>query len=491
MRKIVLTLTAAMLFAWQGMSFAASSVDALIQKLEDKGILTKQEAVQVKGEITTSEKASQEASFKTLAPEWLSGLKISGDFRLRDQLERKKASSLASPSQKTQTYNRGRIRARLNFEDQINDKVKLVVGIATAGEKNGYGVGNPRSNNITFGGNNVGEGSFSKAPVELNKAYVVYTPSSWLTLEGGQMDNPLWEPGNAGLLWDPNIEPQGGAILLQKRLNDYVTPFSTSSFFVLKNWKDETLTQYTTGGTPALTGYSIPHTDPYLFVTQDGIKGNLTENVYYKGAFSWYNVSNPNHVWLDGQIATSATSAPTVLALSSSGNSVGAQAWQNRYGYNLLGGAVDLGINDPFGELLPSRINIPQIGLFGEFFSNVIPSHQNNAWTMGAYLGNSSINGWGTWKFSSYYEVLESDAWLDCMPNSDFYSGNTNVAGWRQQLDIGLAKNVSFTLSYYNTNWFKYSATAAQGSSSSTAASPYGNGSTPNNLYQFDLNFKF
>ena len=40
------------------------------------------------------------------------------------------------------TQNRARIRARLNFEDQINDKVKVVVGIATDG-------GNlPCSNNV-------------------------------------------------------------------------------------------------------------------------------------------------------------------------------------------------------------------------------------------------------------------------------------------------------------------------------------------------------
>ena len=491
MKKYILTITAAILFAWQTLSFATSSVDVLIQKLQDKGILTYGEASQIKGEIASEEKNSQQASFKSLAPDWLSGLKISGDFRLRDQLERKKGSALSAPSEKTQTYNRGRIRARLNFEDQINDKLKLVVGIATSGEKNGYGTGNPRSSNITFGGNNAGEGSFSKAPVVLSKAYVVYTPKDWLTLEGGQIDNPLWAPGNSALLWDPNVTPQGGAILLQKKLNDYITPFSTSSFFVLKNWKDETLTQYTTGGTPALTGYTIPHTDPYLFVTQDGIKGNLTDKFYYKGAFSWYNVNNPSHVWLDGQISTAATSAPTPLALSASGNSVGAQLWQDRYGYNLFGGAVDFGINNPFGELLPSRISIPQIGLFGEFYTNVIPSHQNNAWTMGAYLGNSAVNGWGTWKFTSSYQVLESDAWLDCFPNNDLYSGNANVAGWRQQLDIGLAKNVYFTLSYYNTNWYKYSATAVQGTSTSTAANPYGIGSAPNNTYQFDLNLKF
>ena len=45
MKKIVLTLTAVIIFGWQGISFASSSVDALIQKLKDKGILTDQEAV--------------------------------------------------------------------------------------------------------------------------------------------------------------------------------------------------------------------------------------------------------------------------------------------------------------------------------------------------------------------------------------------------------------------------------------------------------------
>ena len=43
-----------MVFAWQGMSFASSSVDALIQKLEDKGILTDQDANQLKGEISSN-----------------------------------------------------------------------------------------------------------------------------------------------------------------------------------------------------------------------------------------------------------------------------------------------------------------------------------------------------------------------------------------------------------------------------------------------------
>ena len=66
MKKIVLTLMAVFVFSWQGLSLASSSVDALIQKLEDKGILTNQEATQIKGEISSNEQDSQQKTFKTM-----------------------------------------------------------------------------------------------------------------------------------------------------------------------------------------------------------------------------------------------------------------------------------------------------------------------------------------------------------------------------------------------------------------------------------------
>jgi hypothetical protein len=479
MKKIVLMLMAVLLFSWQGLSFASSSVDALIQKLKDKGILTDQEAVQLKGEVASNEKSSQEMTFKTMAPEWLSGLKISGDFRLRDQLERKKSpvttAGLAYGGHSA-TYDRGRIRARLNFEDQVNDKVKIVVGIATGGEKNGIGTDNARSNNYTFGGNNAGEGSFGKPGIVLNKAYAVYKPASYVTIMGGKLDNPIWEP--ASLLWDPDITPEGGAVQLEKRLNDYITPFSTNAVYVLKDWKDETATQYTTGSAIPASGYTIPKTDPYMFITQDGIKGNLTEKVYYKVAGSYYDVVNPSQVILDGGYSTALPAAGGSTAVSAGGNTlISNSPWQYKYSYDLVGGAVDLGINDPFGEMLPSFINIPQVGVMGSFFQNVSPGHNNKAWLMGGYAGNSAINGFGTWKLQSYYKVLESDSWLACFPDDDFYSGNTNTAGWRSQMDIGLAKNVWFTMSMFNTDVFKHANTPGK--------------SVPQQLYQFDLNFKF
>jgi Putative porin len=463
MKRIVLTLTAVLIFGWQGLSFANSSVDALIQKLKDKGILTDQDAVQLKGEISSDEKNSQETTVKGMLPDWLNSMKLTGDFRLRDQIERRKVANGNASSHLVR--NRGRFRARLNVEDQVNDKLKVIFGIATDGE-NGVSPGNARSNNITFGGNNGAEGSFNKPNVVINKAYAVYTPASWATIMGGKMDNPIWEPGS--LLWDPDITPEGGAVQLQKRINDYITPFVTTSFFVLKDAAPST----------AGTGFK---TDPYMYVTQGGLKGNLTDKVYYKAAASYYGVSNPNHVVLDNRPSVNTNGTNNTNSVTSTA------ATNYSYSYFLVGGSAEVGINDPFGEMLPSPIYIPQVGVFGQFFQNVDPSHQNSAWQMGAYMGSSALNGWGTWKIQSYYKVLERNSWLDVFTDDDFYSGATDTAGWRSELDIGLAKNTWLSLSWFRTNVFKNIPHLLNGAGNDAAFSK----SSPENLIQMDLNFKF
>ena len=138
MKKIVLTLTAVLIFGWQGISFADSAVDSLIQKLKDKGILTDQDADQLKGQITTDQQ-TQQTTFKSLLPDWLNGFKLSGDFRFRDQEQVRKIpggpnnSSSNTATQQNFHQNRARIRTRLNLEDQVNDKVKVVIGLATDG----------------------------------------------------------------------------------------------------------------------------------------------------------------------------------------------------------------------------------------------------------------------------------------------------------------------------------------------------------------------
>jgi len=481
MKKIVFTLAAGIIFAWQGLGLAATTgVDSLIQKLEDKGILTNEEAAQIKGEIVSDQKSSQEATFKSMIPDWVNGLKISGDFRFRDQLQvRKVPGGLSGQSGDNFDQNRARIRARVNFEDQINDKVKVVIGLATDG-------GTARSNNYTLGGNKaggtaiVGQDAFGKPAPVLNKAYAVYTPNDMITVMGGKLDNPVWEPAGSSFLWDPDITPEGGSIQLQKKLNDYITPWVSGDVFVLHDL------------TPSNNTSTSTKTDPYMIVSQGGIKGNLTEQVYYKAGVTWYDIGNPNRITFGEGLGTNSIIAGSSYALS-----------HLMYNFNdVIVEGADIGINDPFGELLPSPINIAQVGVFGDFAENnsnnslnatvTAKNTQNKAWEMGGYMGNSAINGWGTWKLQSCYKVLERDSWLDALPDDDFYSGYTDTKGWRTQMDIGLAKNVWFTMTYFRTSPFKYISsipglTLVSSSNNSAAFSK----DAPENLFQMDLNFKF
>ena len=126
---------------------------------------------------------------------------------------------------------------------------------------------------------------------------------------------------------------------------------------------------------------------------------------------------------------------------------------QYAYHYNTFILGADLGLNDPFGEHLP--IYIPRIGLFGSYANNPNPENKNVAWMLGTYMGNSKVNAPGAWKITTMYRYIGADAWLDALPDSDFYSGATDVKGYKNILEIGLSKNVSFQINYYRTERIK------------------------------------
>ena len=73
------------------MCFATTTqVDALIEKLVEKGILDRQESIKLKSEIAEDEKIVREEGLKQSLPAWVREMKLKGDFRLRYQYEKKK-----------------------------------------------------------------------------------------------------------------------------------------------------------------------------------------------------------------------------------------------------------------------------------------------------------------------------------------------------------------------------------------------------------------
>lgn len=153
----------------------ASETDVLLQKLVEKGILNASEAQEIRTEtneeIIKTEKQKQE-DYKTLAkdnmPDWVKNTKLKGDFRLRYEWDKDKGS---------QDNSRARIRTRVGIESQVNNKLKMAVGVAT-GTTN-----DPRSRNITLGSDSVATNTAgSPKTIILDYAYAQYTPFNGLTL---------------------------------------------------------------------------------------------------------------------------------------------------------------------------------------------------------------------------------------------------------------------------------------------------------------------
>lgn len=419
----------------------AGEVDVLLQKLVDKGILTSSEAQEVRTEtneeIAKEDKQKQE-DYKELAkssiPDWVKNAKLVGDFRLRYEYKEDKGSEVST--------NRPRLRLRVGLEDQINDKVKVGFVLATGSSADTSS--SIRSNNQTF------TGFFNKKPVILDKAFMEYTPKKWITLIGGKMANPIWEPVSPGLVWDPDITPEGGAIKLNGKLLSSLDWFANLGAFVLND-----------------PGQS----DPYVGFIQPGAEWHVTNDASIKTAIALYGYANVKGKSFFAASAGASTNTGTT----------GIGTGKFRYNYDAINPALEFDFDKPLEKLenlgieVPSFLDVPYVSLFGSFLHNVDVSKNANAALAGLKIGDKKIAKFGNWQFTYAYKVIERDAILDLLPDDDFYGGKTNTRGNEYFFEYGLSKNTSLKLNYYHT-WMIGATKKTQ---------------VPENHFMLDFNFKF
>lgn len=443
MKKVLWLLVAGIFLSYQSVGQAASTVDSLVQKLVEKGILSSEEATQLKSEIAYEESNTVEAGAKKQVPEWVQNFKIGGDFRGRIQTEKRKNSTFVDQGERV----RARMRARLNFETKVNDKARVVVGIATDGGNQNNNFNNPRSGNYTYSSYS-GTGAanpFSKPYVVLNKAYGQYMVNDRLTLTLGKMDNPIWEPME--FLWDSDITPEGGAVQYNYKLNDKVSFFTTGTAFALNEFNPST-------------------SDPFMYVGQFGAIVKPSDKMDVKAAFTYTGYGNIKSGFT-GPASGSSSGTNNTLNTANGTNGL-------KYDYSAPMGSIEIGFNDPIPDSVGFPLYIPRVGLFGELTSNPGAENKNVAWMAGAYLGNSKVSSFGAWKTTFAYKTIARDSWLDIFPDSDFYSGQTGTKGAEAILEFGLAKNMTFVLDYYHAR--RIGSTVAK---------------APEHLVQYDINWKF
>jgi len=404
----------------------ASEIDLLLQKLVEKGVLTPGEAQQVKTE-TKEEIRKEIASAKyELLPEWLQRVKLKGDFRLRYAYTKQKAQKDDS---------KGQIRVRLGTEVKVNDKMKAGIGLATGSTSN------PRSTNATIADTN-GPAAFKS--IILDYGYGSYSPTTWLTLTGGKFKNPIWQPTD--LLWDGDLNPEGLNVQFDYRLNPYLGLFMNSEIF-------------------ALTYDSPSDAARTMWVVQPGVNYNWRDKINLKAAVAGYFFTN-----LKGKAAFTNSNRTNSTTLNG----------QYKYNYASVNPSVELGFKEPFAGIPLLAKYVPYAGIFSDFIYNPDPDTGKSGFDAGIKFGQEKVGDWGQWQAKILFSRLGRDAWLDILPDSDRYSGKTNMKSTEAILEYGLGKNTSLVVDYY---W-------AESLSKSTAVATLGN-KIPQQVLQIDWNLKW
>ncbi len=67
----------------------------------------------------------------------------------------------------------------------------------------------------------------------------------------------------------------------------------------------------------------------------------------------------------------------------------------------------------------------------------------------GVKFGAEKLAKWGDWQGQYNYAMLEKDAILDILPDSDRFGGKTGMRAHEMILNFGLSKNTFLGLDYY------------------------------------------
>jgi len=376
----------------------AGEVDLLIQKLVEKGILTQDEAKALVQEMQR-EKAKEEAGVREVAkeetkkasmelPAWIRNTKVSGDFRLRYQGQ----DQIDLSDLETEWRNRGRVRLRLGAETKVAEGWKAGFQLATGDD-------NPRSTNVTLGDD------FSGLDIRIRKAYAEYRPWDWLRTVGGKFSNPLFQPKD--MLWDTDVTPEGVAANLQYPIGPDFSVLFTPSYFLLNE-------------------FSLAD-DVYMYPMQLGFNWKITDTIDFKLAGTYYGFTD-----LKGMLAPQYSSRSNTL-----------ENGRYIYDYDSIGADAALGFKLPYK-------NIPFLQLYGQYINSDTNS-QDTGYCAGFKLGYPSVKEFGQWQLGANYRYLERNAWVDFLPDSEFFGGSTNAKGYEVEFYFGLASQIHLKLDWYST----------------------------------------
>lgn len=383
-------------------------------------------------------------------------VQIEGDIRLRAEVLRPSADNTAAsaisigspdltraadwwsnPSSNTQEQqSRSRVRARLGLNVTVAEGVTTGLTLAT-GSTTG-----PTSTNQTMAQGAGGTpGYFNKYGLVLDRAFLRYEPTSWLSLNGGRFRNPFL---GTDLVWADDLNFEGFALALKAPPGQLLDSFATVGWFPLS--------------------YAVPGQGPRrsLLGLQAGVNWQfgLKENrlklglaLYdYSGIEGIKETTNdkstvPGYVGRSEYGAGYRQRGNTLFRINTNPSFDSATNWGLASSFRELDftAVLDVAQFDPLHVVLSADI-VSNIGFDRAAMQRRIGGASVAGGSALGYLGKvqvgaPTIRQPGDWSVTLAYRRLGSDAVLDAFTNSDFGLGGTNNKGFVLGASYGLARN--------------------------------------------------
>lgn len=417
----VLFAGAAALVAFTTQGHAQSS-DALIDKLVDKGILTANEAKDLRDEADKNFNTALQA--KTGMPDWVTGYKISGDVRGR-------LENFSSPNSAFAERNRLRYRLRagmvISMTDNFEAGFRLTSDDTASGGANNEG--DPISGNTTLQNNGSKKLSF------IDQAYGKWTPFTGQFSGGftvGKMENPFVL---SDLTMDQDYTPEGVAAQFAYQVNNVHSIKLNAGGFVL----DE---------------IGANEKDPWLAGIQ--ARWDATWNL------KWSSSVGATFLPMISRSSLPNAAVPN----QQRGNTRLGATGDLAYDYSPV--IVDASVTYVL-DSAPYYVGAFPVKLGAEFVQNpgAPDSVDNQAWSAGITFGKSGKRR--TWEVSYTYKWLGADSCWEELTDSDFgafygaanspansgsgvgYGSGTNTKGHVVKLAYSLSDSFTLSLKWFGT----------------------------------------
>jgi hypothetical protein len=432
---------------------AQVSADAILDKLVAKGILTQEEAEQLKKEAPTNNPGNyNNAQFpKFKLSNVFKSAELYGDLRFRFESRSAKLGPEAGGVYDAE--NRWRYALRIGVRGDLFDDFYYGLRLETSP--------NERSPWNTFGNGGGSSstyyGPFSKAnnyTIFVGQAYVGWRPLSWLDISLGRVPQPLY---TTSMVWDSDYCPEG---IVEKMKYTYgpADYFITMAQYIYQDNSPSSDYQIQGGSSAAFSVGDFSDQNAYLLAWQIGATYHVDTNLSAKVApiiYTYVGHGNASSGFY-GPFVGQGIGGYTFLPGASTSGIPG--AFDTTTSYN------QTGINDLAIVELPMQVDFKLGSLdaraFGDYSINLegdkraraayaagtaiggssafpggVQLNQAQALQAGLAVGNNlglvygTTSKKGTWEARAYWQHVEQYALDPNLLDSDFFEGRGNLQG--------------------------------------------------------------